>query len=194
MKHIFAWGWIGLFLFFAGCGSRGVRHTIADLMGVSIVFPADMQSKVKDRDTVLDRNFPEPYKLVAYLNSTQCDGCRLKDLLSWKYFMRQFDSIGTKDSVRFVFVFHPKDTAALIERLQLYDFDLPVWIDRQGSFEQANALPEEASFHVFLLDRDNRVVLVGSPVGNPKMWELYKSTIARLGAGEGIMPGEKPER
>ncbi|WP_256620806.1 hypothetical protein [Rikenella microfusus] len=39
-----------------------------------------------------------------------------------------------------------------------------------------------------MLDKDNRVVLVGSPIGNPKMWELYKSTIDRLVENGGILP------
>ncbi len=72
--------------------------------------------------------------------------------------------------------------------------DVMVW-DSAMVFVRSNpAVPDNSDYHTFLLDRDNRVVLVGSPVGNPKMWELYKSTIARLGEGAGIMPEEKPER
>ena len=31
-----------------------------------------------------------------------------------------------------------------------------------------------------MVDKDNKVVLVGNPLGNEKMWELYKKEIARL--------------
>ena len=68
-------------------------------------------------------------------------------------------------------------------------FDLPVFYDPDGAFERANPqLPANPLFHTFLLDRDNRVVLVGSPIGNPKMWELCKSTIDRLIENGGILP------
>lgn len=32
-------------------------------------------------------------------------------------------------------------------------------------------------YHTFLLDRQNRVVLVGNPIGNERLWELYKKEI-----------------
>ena len=70
-----------------------------------------------------------------------------------------------------------------------YRLQFPVLLDTAGIFERSNPqLPENPVFHTFLLDRDNRVVLVGSPLGNPKMWELYKSTIDRLVANGGILP------
>ena len=183
MKRFACWAGIILLLISVGCGSREVRRTITDLMDAEITFPEGLQTKVLDRDTTLNTSFPEPYKLVAYLNSTQCDGCRLKDLLSWKHFIQQIDSLHVEDSVRFVFVFHPKDTTELYDKLKLYDFDLPVWVDAKGEFSQVNALPDNLLFHVFLLNRDNRVMLVGSPIGNPKMWKLYENTIARLKTG-----------
>ena len=77
--------------------------------------------------------------------------------------------------------FSPKRIENLKSGLHVHRFDLPVFYDPDGAFERANPqLPENPVFHTVLLDRDNRVVLVGSPIGNPKMWELYKSTIARL--------------
>ena len=82
MKRFACWAGIILLLISVGCGSREVRRTITDLMDAEIAFPEGLQAKVLNRDTTLNTSFPEPYKLVAYLNSTQCDGCRLKDLLS----------------------------------------------------------------------------------------------------------------
>ena len=35
-------------------------------------------------------------------------------------------------------------------------------------------------FNTFLLDKENRVVLVGSPANNDKLWELYKQQIRKL--------------
>lgn len=34
--------------------------------------------------------------------------------------------------------------------------------------------------HTFLADRDNRIVLIGSPVGNPKLSELYRRQLREL--------------
>ncbi len=73
-------------------------------------------------------------------------------------------------------------------------FDYPVFLDTAGVFERSNpGLPANPVFHTFLLDRENRVVLVGSPIGNAKMWDLYKSTIARLVANGGTLPAAAAE-
>ncbi|CDN33063.1 hypothetical protein BN938_3001 [Mucinivorans hirudinis] len=41
-------------------------------------------------------------------------------------------------------------------------------------------MPDKEQFHYFLLDSNYRVRLVGSPVNNPRMWQLYKTRIAEL--------------
>lgn len=66
--------------------------------------------------------------------------------------------------------------------------DLLLW-DSTAAFVRANpVVPQNEHYHTFLLDRDDRVVLVGSPVGNPRMWELYKRTIEELTGNGGRMP------
>lgn len=175
-------------VFLAGCVSDTTRNAVSSLMNAEITFPETLRAKVMRRDTTAFEWLSAPYKLVVYMNSVQCDGCRLKDLLVWKYFMRQVDSIGVADSVRFVFVFYPKDTAVLTEKLVLYDFDTPVWLDMEGDFERQNPLPENSAFHTFLLDRADRILLVGSPVENAKMWKLYEETMGRIANGNTVGP------
>jgi hypothetical protein len=34
-------------------------------------------------------------------------------------------------------------------------------------------------YRTFLLDKDNKVLLVGSPIKNPKMWALYEKIITQ---------------
>jgi len=38
------------------------------------------------------------------------------------------------------------------------------------------------------LDKDNRVVLVGNPLHNPPLWELYKRTIQKMIDNDGVFP------
>jgi hypothetical protein len=44
--------------------------------------------------------------------------------------------------------------------------------------DQLNHLPDEPAFQCFLLDKDNKVLAIGNPAYNPKVWELYKQIIA----------------
>jgi len=43
--------------------------------------------------------------------------------------------------------------------------------------DEMNNLPQDINFQCFLLDRHNRVVLIGDTVLNPQMWVLYKRAI-----------------
>ena len=41
--------------------------------------------------------------------------------------------------------------------------------------QQNKAIPADALFHTLLLDGQNRIVVVGSPLFNNKMWKIYCS-------------------
>ena len=57
------------------------------------------------------------------------------------------------------------------------DFSVPVCIDETDRLNQLNKFPAGGKFHTFLLDRDNKVVLVGSPVNNENIAELYRDIL-----------------
>ena len=62
-------------------------------------------------------------------------------------------------------------------KLQRYRIE----IDSTNRFMQQNkAIPADALFHTLLLDGQNRIVVVGSPLFNNKMWKIYCSEIKRL--------------
>jgi hypothetical protein len=53
-------------------------------------------------------------------------------------------------------------------------FHRTVFYDLDGSFERLNPhLPANEQFHTFLLNEDNKTVLVGNPVHNEKLKNLY---------------------
>ena len=41
--------------------------------------------------------------------------------------------------------------------------------------EKLNYFPKLPNCQTFLLDSQNRVILIGNPIDNPLMWELYKN-------------------
>lgn len=79
--------------------------------------------------------------------------------------------------------------AAADAMCRLYDRpDVVLW-DSTGTFIRTNpVVPQDENYHTFLLDRDNRVVLAGSPAGNPRMWDLYRKTIVRMIENNGTLP------
>ena len=180
---------IGLFYLLACCllfSCHTPREDIGRIVGSTIVFPRQLITVSIGDDTSVPDTLAL-IKLVTYIDSDGCDDCSLKILRTWRGFVAEMDSVPS--NIECVFIFAPKRIENLKSGLHVHRFDLPVFYDPDGAFERANPqLPANPLFHTFLLDRDNRVVLVGSPIGNPKMWELYKSTIDRLVENGGILP------
>lgn len=111
------------------------------------------------------------------------------DLRNW--YIQNEDLSNRNLCVTILFILHKHKTLAPDLAMTLTDFGFGYILDSTGQFMADNRIPTDRRFHTFLLDKENRVVLVGSPIGNPKMWELYKSTIARLAAHGGTLPDEQ---
>jgi hypothetical protein len=90
-----------------------------------------------------------------------------------------------------LFVFSPPCAKIdeVIRTLDVWEFDYPLLLDGSGAFSAANPhIPTDNRFHTFLIDKNGKVVLVGDPVNNPALWELYKTTITTLIENGGTMP------
>lgn len=105
---------------------------------------------------------------------------------SWKpliNYAKRFD-----DRLRFCFIFSPQkkdlfDTKLLIVRQM---FDYPILLDTLREFEKLNPhLPKNRALHTFLLDENNNVILVGNPLHNKKIEEMfYKIVEEKLGTSQ----------
>lgn len=141
-----------------------------------ILFPAHSIFTIQGKDTV-DFDFKDAdYKVVAYVDSAGCTGCKLQ-LPRWKELIAEVDSL-TDGSVPFLFYFHPKDLKELKYLTRREGFVYPVCFDGKDDFNRLNRFPNEMMFQTFLLDKENKVVALGNPVLNPKVKELYLKLIA----------------
>lgn len=177
-----------------GCGAQNgaVTKNLQEMFGVQMRVDSAIRAAFWDNDRRIMRDTcfaplteQEAFKVVAYYNSKGCTSCRLKELFYWKDVLNYADSLNKakgKTSVEFILLFNPgQDKSKLRDiesSLYVHQIHKPVMIDTKGEFEMQNLLPEDERFHYFLLDKDNKIVLVGSPLGNPAMWELYKKKIS----------------
>jgi hypothetical protein len=91
----------------------------------------------------------------------------------WKLYIEE-----TGSTVDFLFYFHLKDEKELITLLKREHFvNYPVYIDRNGELNRLNHFPKNPMFQCFLLDRDNKILAVGNPASNLRIWEFYKRII-----------------
>lgn len=148
-----------------------ITRLVEEWQGKEIKFPDRMLFTRFVTDTV-DYQIPQSdYKVLIYVDSIGCTSCKLQ-LPKWKELIAYVDS-ATNGSVPFLFVFQSKDDKELRYMLKRDNFDLPVCIDRNNRFNDQNDFPSDLTFQTFLLDRNNKVAVIGNPVHNLQVKELY---------------------
>jgi hypothetical protein len=170
---------IGLF----SCKKNGKRieteKIITEWIGKEIRFPDNFQCNVLGKDTasaLCSGLLDAEYKILLYVDSLGCTNCKLR-LLEWKQLMAEIDSLNTNHRLDFLFFFHPKDKKELLFLFKRDKMNYPVFIDSDNAIDSLNNFPEQMEYQCFLLDRDNRVIMIGNPVLNPRIREVYKKQV-----------------
>ena len=178
----------------ASCSQWRIKNEIESFSKEAIRLPTDLEI-VQDGVVLPDslkQTLTNPVKLILYFSANRCTSCVIKGL-------RDYDKIfALKVENQFspLIIFSPRDRAqeykALITDLKLQSLPYPIYIDKHDEFQQLNTkLPEDTRYHIFLLDKDNHIVLVGNPLASNAMWSLFKSTLDNMLAHDGVYVPEK---
>ena len=161
-------------MFFFSCSNvkkKQVEILVNEWNNKEICFPAHPVFTRQLTDTVLYRIPKSDYKVVVFVDSVGCVSCKLQ-LSRWKEFMHEVDSL-SDGAVPFVFFFQSKDLRELRYILKCDGFSHPVCIDTDDEFNRLNHFPGEMMFQTFLVDSENRVKVIGNPIHNLSVKELY---------------------
>lgn len=129
----------------------------------------------------------EKIKYIIYSDSMRCTPCAINKMYIWNSLLEYSNNY--KGQLNFYFIFSParKDLQemkfALIKNSK---FNYPIFLDTLGEFERLNPhLPKNNTLHAFLLDENNNVILVGNPVHNNKIKEMFYAIVEeKLGKPE----------
>ena len=188
IKHSIVYGLIKIsficLLFFAMSCQKNDRAKVESLVkewnNKEIRFPDNPVFTRFVTDTVPYRIPKTDYKVVVFVDSVGCISCKLQ-LPKWKEFMHEVDSL-SDGNVPFVFFFQTKDVRELRYILRRDSFSHPVCIDTEDSFYKLNRFPKEMMFQTFLIDSENRVKVIGNPIHNLSVKDLYLKEIAGIEA------------
>lgn len=114
------------------------------------------------------------YKILNYIDTNGCTECKLK-LPGWKKIIKEADSLNL--NVSFIFIAHLNNYNTLEKQKKINKFSTPIYYDKTGNFEEINKFPSKSPFQTFLLNSQNKVILIGNPVLNNTLWTLYKREI-----------------
>ena len=142
-----------------------------------VEFPKGLSCTSMGKDTTCIDLYNDNFKIVLYVDSSGCTSCRLK-LYEWKKLMEESDSAFIRKP-EFVFFFQPKkkDERELQIIFRQNGFNHPVFIDKDNEIGKLNKFPSNPEYQCFLLDKDNKVILLGNPSLNTGVWTLYKRVI-----------------
>ena len=175
MKHIF---WIMCLWLLASCSEsreEAMLRLVNEWKDKSVIIPVRSVFTVQGKD-VVDFNYRDAeYKILVYTDSVGCTSCKLQ-LPKWKRMIAEVDSL-TGGSVPFLFYFHAKDPKELRFYLRRDNFTYPVCFEEDDYINRLNRFPSDMTFQTMLLDKENKVVAIGSPVLNPKIKDLYLEII-----------------
>lgn len=179
MKHIYLLFVLIVVFSCEEIGTRGVANRIQSIYGQQIHFTNEDTYFVNGRDTIIKNKLNSKTKILVYADTTSCDECSLR-LGEWGVKQRELKLSDFDTDV--IFVINSND----YKRFEHYAHETlsnyPFIYDLDGIFKKKNADPLSDVYRTFLLDKYNRIVLVGSPLLNDKLLELYKKEIARLTA------------
>lgn len=151
-----------------------VEKVVSEWVGKEVIFPKDINCSFMGKDTIcLDMS--TPYKILVYTDSVGCMSCK-SHLREWNYLLKDIEELGEKQ-VGFLFYFCPQNEQQIDLLLKRDDFKQIVFVDYTNELNKLNNFPHKAEYRCFLLDKDNKVLLVGNPIMNPNLWKVYKNVI-----------------
>lgn len=104
------------------------------------------------------------YNVINYINGN-CYFC-LQDLGKWQQLLDGFNCSS-------LFYIHTFDSSALISELKRIHFKPSFCVDTNQKFLIMNHLPNNNTFHSFLIDEFNVIQIVGNPVNNSSCREDF---------------------
>lgn len=173
------WGAVMLCLFSCGNEHDTVLYALKEMESRPMALHLDrMQCKYRGRDTLcLDSVMPK-LRLVRYVDTTECSPCILDRMYYWNDLIKEAGRYDGK--LRYIFIVAPKvlqleDTYLSIEYSGL---DSPVYVDTAYVLRKENPqIPVDPIYHTFLLNEKDSVILVGNPLENVEIENIFRHTI-----------------
>lgn len=191
-------------LYFVICGSLivscssdraktdSVFGIVKEWQGKEIVFP-EVMTDVLTGDT-LDLGNNE-FTVITYIDSVGCTSCTMK-LPLWNYFLNSLDSVCGGRNYEAIFIVNIKDKEELSFMLKREKYHYPVVCDSLDFLNRTNKLPQNQMFRTFLLDRNNHVMTIGSPIYSARIADLYRAIITGSktfsASGKRVISVDKP--
>ena len=163
-------------LFILSCENERKRKLSRELQSwqnKEIIFSPNLQAKILGKDTIIkiDNN---KLKIINYIDTSGCTECRL-ELYEWSKKIEEIKSLSSEIEV--IFIAYQKDYTDLEFLCKKNFFNYPIFYDKTNDMNKINNFPTSSLLQCFLIDQNNHIILIGNPIRNDNIWDLYKKAI-----------------
>lgn len=149
---------------------------IESLNNREIVFPKGYKSLSYHNRLSVDSLLDKDIKVVSYIDNLPCTSCGIRMLFDW---CAQVDSLG--DDIGYVIIVRTNEEKELFQIMDSVSLPRPLMYYDTDTFGIANGLTDVlARNKTFLLNKDNRIMVVGEFFNNPQLSQLYKKGVKLL--------------
>lgn len=150
-----------------------IKKKMIALMKSEVVIPTDLVCIKNGEQSVISVDSLKKNLLVIYYDSLNCSSCRIAHLEDNYPLFRMADT--SMFSVLTVFSPRKADMEETLLRLSIAYDPYPVYVDVNHSFSTENkALSLDRRFNYVYLDSLNHPVVIGNPLANKKLYELFR--------------------
>lgn len=159
---------------FLGCRSYRIKNDVLKVVGKHMVFPQtwELYHNGESQQIIL----PNSPMIVITSGMSDCNICDIMKLKEWYNMFSNCNIL----FIAYTVIDKKIRSAAMADRNDVY-----VMLTEDPLFE--NELKQLHPINVFLIDGNGEILLVGDPIGNPQLLELYRRTIINLNANNGIL-------
>lgn len=138
------------------------------------------------RDTIECVSHTGEFKILRYIDKRGCTQCRFQ-MQKYSEIIEEFKD-SAKTDIDYLCIVATDDIEKLRTAINICPVKLPVWVDMADSINRVMSFPKAYGLQTFLLDKNNRVLVVGDPVCNPYIKELYIDIITNDSINHFRMP------
>lgn len=174
--------WIVLipFIVFLSCSHRKrIEHQISMMCKDAIRIGTNEMIVFNNSDSLLTNdNTKSDLKMVVWADSSECSQCYIRHLDLWKGYVKLESD--NPNEIQFFFILEtaPEKLEEMRTIIQTTQLKHSIYVDTAQCFRHLNPqIPADVMFHTFLLDSDNKVVLVGNPTRNRSIHVLFNKIL-----------------
>lgn len=113
-------------------------------------------------------------KLIVFVDSTECSKCRIDNFIRYGSLFDLSRETGSFE-VFLLLSTRKSEYQDIVKHLVLSSSPYPVYLDTENSFRTKNSFVQNNnSMHTLSVDSDNHVILVGDPIYNESIMDLFQ--------------------